>query len=139
MKLVAYIDGSSKGNPGEAGYGLVLRDQAGTILRKVGKYIGHATNNVAEYNGLIGCLEYVQELNASRVTVFSDSELLVNQINGKYKIKKPHLQTLYNKIQNMLGDSNIELEISHIPREQNNEADGLARQAVDAKAEVSVP
>lgn len=138
MNIIAYIDGSSKGNPGEAGYGLVIRDDSGTILKKIGKYIGHATNNVAEYNGLIGCLEYAQEISAARVEVFSDSELLVNQMNGKYKIKKPHLQILYNKIQNMLDVSNIDLSISHIPREQNNEADGLARQAVDMKSGISV-
>ena len=136
MKLIAFIDGSSKGNPGEAGYGLVLKDGDGTILKKMGKYIGRATNNVAEYHGLIGCLENILEYDINQLTVYSDSELLVNQINGKYKIKKPHLRALYEKIQDIVHSANIQLSIHHIPREVNNEADGLARRAVEARSVV---
>ena len=130
MKLIAYIDGSSMGNPGEAGYGVLLKDEDGNILETTGKYIGKATNNVAEYSGLIGCLEIVGKYNPESLTVFSDSQLLVNQVNGIYKIKKVHLQKLYKLFSERLASLSVKFKIIHVPREKNSEADGLARKAV---------
>jgi len=130
MKLIAFIDGSSMGNPGEAGYGILLKDEDGNILETTGKYIGKATNNVAEYCGLIGCLEIIGKYNAESLTVYSDSQLLVNQINGIYRIKKMHLQKLYNQFSERLASLSLQFRIFHIPREKNSEADGLARKAV---------
>ena len=129
MKLLAYIDGSSKGNPGEAGYGIVLIDEKGNKLETVSQYIGQATNNVAEYRALLGCLELTRKYRADHLVVYSDSELLVSQIRGIYRVKKPHLQRLYDMVKVFLEKGSINLEIYHVPREKNQEADKLARQA----------
>ncbi len=130
MKLLAYIDGSSKGNPGKAGYGIVLMDEKGNKLETVSQYIGQATNNVAEYRALLGCLELTRKYRADFLVVYSDSQLLVNQISGTYQVKKPHLQKLHTKVMRFLEEGSISLEISHVPRGKNKEADKLARQAV---------
>ena len=129
MKLLAYIDGSSKGNPGQAGYGIVLMDGEGNKLETVSQYIGQATNNVAEYKALLGCLELIRKYRADFLVVYSDSQLLVNQIRGIYRVKKLHLQRLHAKILEVLENRSIRLEIYHVPREKNKEADKLARQA----------
>jgi len=136
LKLTAYIDGSSLGNPGESGYGIVLMDENGNILKSIGRYIGRATNNVAEYQALIGCLEFVETLNVKRLTVYSDSQLLVNQINGSYRIKKSHLQKLHSRILQIIEKAELDVEIQHIYREKNKDADRLARKAVQLKTEV---
>ena len=136
MKLVAYIDGSSSGNPGQAGYGVVIRDAGGTVLKRVGRYIGVATNNVAEYQGLIGCLKLAEEYHPCSLVVFSDSQLLVNQIKGIYRVKQPHLKVLHAKTMTAIQSGPDAFEIHHIPREENNEADGLARKAVECRLEI---
>jgi ribonuclease HI len=134
MKLRAFIDGSSLGNPGESGCGIVLEDQDGTVVEKRGIYLGHATNNVAEYEGLIRCLESAKRHGAVSLEVFSDSQLLVNQVNGTYRIKQPHLIRLYDRIQDLLESGGFTFHIRHIPREQNRDADGLARGAIRARS-----
>jgi ribonuclease HI len=130
MKLVAYIDGSSIGNPGESGCGIVLQRDDGTLLEKKGLYIGHATNNVAEYKGLLHCLEMAEKRGAVALTVFSDSQLLVNQMNGRYRVKKSHLAELHAKAIEALGRGKIRFNIQYISREKNRDADRLARSAI---------
>lgn len=130
MNLVAYIDGTSLGNPGAAGYGVVLKNEGGKVLKSVGRYIGRATNNTAEYRGLLGCLELVKEYEAHSLTVYSDSQLLVNQVKGIYRVRKSHLRALHAKTLEEMKVWGIHIEIHHIPRRKNWEADGLARQAV---------
>lgn len=134
---MAYIDGSSFGNPGEAGYGVVLMDEERDVLASVGRYIGRATNNVAEYWGLIGCLEIVRQFGACNLTVYSDSQLLVNQIRGIYRVKKPHLKELHTRTLETIKNGSIQLRIFHIPREKNREADRLARQAIRQRSEIN--
>ncbi len=136
MRLVAYIDGSSVGNPGEAGYGVVLKDEKGETLKAVGRYIGRATNNVAEYRGLLGCLELAKEYDACSLVVHSDSQLLVNQMRGTYRVKKPHLKVLHTQILEALREGSVRFEIHHIPREGNREADSLARRAIRLHSEI---
>ena len=136
MRLKAFIDGSSMGNPGEAGYGVVLKTEQDETLLMMGRYIGKNTNNVAEYQGLIGCLELVREFEVQKLSVFSDSQLLVNQVNGSYQVKQPHLQVLHRQILVLIDALGFDFEITHVRREYNKEADAMARRAVMAKGEV---
>ncbi len=122
--LIAYIDGASQGNPGPASYAVVFcRD--GVVVKKAGAAIGEATNNVAEYFGLIFALLEAKKLGVSRLTVCSDSQLLVRQVNGEYKVKDPWLRRLHGIACSLRGlFAGVTLE--HIPRERNKEADRLA-------------
>ncbi len=138
MKLRAYIDGSSIGNPGEAGYGVVLFNEEGDVIREFGQYIGQATNNVAEYRGLLACLEWVQKCGSCSLIVHSDSQLLVNQMKGIYRVRKPHLATLHTEALNRIKKGHINLDIRYIPREKNRKADALARRAVLLKSEILI-
>ena len=135
--MVAYIDGSSLGNPGEAGYGVVLKDEEGTIQEVEGKYIGKATNNVAEYHGLLACLEVVKRRGIRSLTVYSDSQLLVNQMKGIYRVKKPHLKVLHDQALEAISKGSIRFSIHHIPREKNREADGIARRAIRLRSYIN--
>jgi len=129
-RLVAYVDGAARGNPGEAGAGIVLKDSGGGVVEKIALYLGKATNNMAEYEALIHALRRAGELEASSLQVYSDSELLVHQINGRYRVRAPHLQKLCQeaiRLMRAIGDVNI----SHIPREKNAEADEQANRAID--------
>jgi ribonuclease HI len=130
VKLIAYIDGSSLGNPGESGYGVILKNGKGEILKSVGRHIGVSTNNVAEYKALLACLELVKEYENPKVTVYSDSQLLVNQLKGIYRVKNPHLKTLFIRSLKIIRAGRIDFEICYIPRGKNKDADRLARQAV---------
>jgi ribonuclease HI len=136
MRLKAYIDGSCFGNPGEAGYAVVVFSEAGERLRAVGRYIGRSTNNVAEYSGLLACLDIAAEMGAKSLTVRTDSELMVRQILGIYKVKTPHLAVLHKQARERIKAGKLDFRIIHVPREENNEADGLARRAVRMKREV---
>ncbi len=136
MNLIAYIDGSSLGNPGESGCGMVLTDEQGLVLEQVGWYLGHATNNTAEYMGLIKCLELARQFGAKSLTVYSDSELLVNQVHGTYRVKKDHLMVLHKRVQGVIRQYGFGFLIRHIPREQNHTADRLARLAIRMKSDV---
>jgi probable phosphoglycerate mutase len=131
----ANIDGGSRGNPGPASYGIVVRAPDGSTQFRIGKYLGRATNNVAEYYGLIGALDYAQSQNISRLAVRSDSELLVRQMHGRYKVKSPDLKPLHERAQKM-ARAFAHFEITHVRREQNSEADELANMALDATATV---
>ena len=127
------IDGGSRGNPGPASYGVVIRDAQGKIVAKLKKYIGRMTNNVAEYYGLIAALDYAQSHEIRALRIESDSELLVKQMRGLYKVKSEDLQPLFERAKKMsLGFESF--RIDHVYREQNREADALANEALDETA-----
>jgi ribonuclease HI len=124
-----HTDGAAKGNPGPAGAGWLIRDGQGRVLSRQGKYLGRGTNNEAEYQALIGALEEALSLGGRAVTVYSDSELLVRQLNGIYRVRNLRLQVYFQRTQDLLRRFQ-EYVILHVPREQNREADFLANQAV---------
>jgi len=134
----AYVDGAARGNPGPASYAVILRAPDGSTAFQIGKYLGRATNNVAEYYALIGALDYAQSQQIARLAVRSDSELLVRQMQGRYKVKSPDLRPLHERAQKMARGL-AHFDIEHIPREQNSEADALANLALDATATVGGP
>jgi ribonuclease HI len=131
----ANVDGAARGNPGPASYAVIVRAPDGGTQFRIGKYLGRATNNVAEYYALIGALDYAQSHNISRLAVRSDSELLVRQMQGRYKVKSPDLRPLHERAQKM-ARALTHFEIAHVRREQNSEADELANLALDAMGTV---
>jgi len=126
----ANIDGGSRGNPGPASYGVVIRNERGEIVAKLKKYIGRMTNNVAEYYALIAALDYAQSNGVRALRVESDSELLVRQMRGHYKVKSPDLRPLFERAKKM-SQPFESFRIDHVYREQNSEADALANEALD--------
>jgi len=124
------IDGGSRGNPGPASYGVLIRDANGGVVAKLKKYIGRFTNNVAEYYGLIAAMDYAQSHGIRAIRIESDSELLVKQMRGQYKVKSADLQPLYERAQKM-SKAFDSFRIDHVYREQNREADALANEALD--------
>jgi ribonuclease HI len=136
MNGVAFIDGSCFGNPGESACGIVLKTESGEILEKAGVYLGRGTNNVAEYQGLLHCLDMAKRHGIDSLTVYSDSELMVNQVNGRYRIKKPHLAELHEQVRRALDGGSLRLQLRHIPRESNGDADGLARNAIRSRSRI---
>ena len=130
MAIVAYIDGGARGNPGPAGYGVRIEDEHGTLINEFNGFLGTSTNNVAEYNGLLAALRYAQQNGHRVVHIKSDSELLVKQMRGEYKVKNAGLQPLYNQARVIaLGLDRIVFE--HVRREHNKDADRLANLAMD--------
>src|SRR5450755_2662004 len=129
----ANIDGGSRGNPGPASYGVVVRDAKGAIVARLKKYIGRATNNVAEYYGLIAALDYAQAHAIRALHIESDSELLVKQMRGQYKVKSEELRPLFERAKKMSAAFDS-FGINHVYREQNKEADALANEALDETA-----
>ena len=132
MELTIYTDGASRNNPGEAGAGVYIL-QDGKPVETIARYLGRTTNNIAEYTAAIIGLEHAAKLGASRVKLFADSELMVKQINGQYKVKNEGLKPLYNKVKELVAKIGS-VEVQYISREQNKEADALANQAIDEKA-----
>jgi ribonuclease HI len=133
MTILAYTDGASRGNPGESGVGIVLKDEGGNIIASQSGYIGQATNNIAEYTALAACLKLVQRFPCSSLIVHSDSELMVRQLNGQYKVKDAGLKKHFLHIQKTLTASPFHFAIKHVPREKNREADELANHGIDTK------
>lgn len=131
--LTLYADGSSRGNPGPAGAGVVILDQKGKVIREISRSLGHATNNEAEYHAFIIALENALDLGADKIRVRVDSELLARQINGLYQVKSAKLKPLYDKARELLV-SFEQVDIQHVGREMNNRADTLANQASQAPA-----
>jgi len=128
--LIAHSDGGARGNPGPAGYGVVIQDQAGRKVAALSEYLGHQTNNFAEYQGLIAALEYALEHGPKALKLISDSELLVRQIKGIYKVKNAVLQDLHGRAKELIGQLEW-FSIGHALREHNQEADQLANDAMD--------
>jgi ribonuclease HI len=126
----ANIDGAARGNPGPASYGLVLRRPDGTPLESLGKYIGRHTNNVAEYYALIAALDYAAANGIKRLRVQSDSQLIVNQMKGLYKVKHPDLRPLHERAKKMAAGLEA-FAIQYVPREHNRDADAAANAALD--------
>lgn len=129
-EVIAHIDGASRGNPGPAAYGVVLESSEGAPLTTLSKAIGHTTNNVAEYHGLLAALDYAGEHDIRRLKVFSDSELMARQIQGAYKVKSPDLKPLYERARTAIARLES-FSIEHVRREHNREADKLANLALD--------
>jgi ribonuclease HI len=141
--LIAHSDGGARGNPGPAGYGVVIKDESGAKLAALSEYLGHQTNNFAEYQGLIAALEYALQHGPKALKVISDSELLVRQIKGIYKVKNAVLQDLHGRAKELIAQLDW-FSIGHAFREQNQEADQLANEAMDkgtgrALTRVAVP
>jgi ribonuclease HI len=128
--LIAHSDGGARGNPGPAGYGVVIKDEAGRKVAELSQYLGHQTNNFAEYQGLIAALEYAIEHGPKALKLISDSELLVRQIKGIYKVKNSTLQELHGRAKELIAQLEW-FSIDHALREHNREADDLANQAMD--------
>jgi acyl dehydratase/ribonuclease HI len=131
----ANIDGAARGNPGPAAYGVVVRRPDGTTHESLGKYIGRATNNVAEYYALIAALDYAAASGIKRLRVYSDSQLIVNQIKGLYKVKHPDLRPLHERAKKQAARLET-FTIQYVPREQNRDADDLANAALDSTSGV---
>jgi len=130
-KLILRCDGASRGNPGPAGVGAVVADGEGRVLRRASSYIGPQTNNVAEYKALLAALELAKGLKAQEVEVRLDSELLTRQLSGQYKVRSPSLKPLHQEVQKLLGTYR-RVTIKYVSRDQNREADLLARRAISS-------
>jgi ribonuclease HI len=133
VKATLYSDGGSRGNPGPAAYGAVLLDERGERLREVSAFLGTSTNNVAEWSGLIAGLEAALELGVDEIDVRLDSELVVRQLSGAYRVKQPHLIPLHAKAKALLRRF-AHSHVAHVRRENNKEADALLNQVLDAHA-----
>jgi ribonuclease HI len=126
----AHVDGGARGNPGPAGYGLIIRGPQGKKIAELSQYLGHHTNNYAEYNGLLAALRYAIAHQIQSLKIVSDSELMVRQMKGIYKVRHPELRKLYDEAQRLTAE--IEhVEIGHALREHNKDADRLANEAMD--------
>jgi len=128
--LIANTDGGARGNPGPAGYGVVIHDSTGKKVAALSQYLGRQTNNVAEYQALIAALEYAVEHGPKALKVISDSELMVRQIKGIYKVKDPTLRDLHARASQLIRQLDC-FEIEHVLRGKNREADELANAAMD--------
>jgi ribonuclease HI len=130
VRLTVNVDGGARGNPGPAAIGIVLRDADGNVLEEVGEEIGRATNNVAEYRALLRGIELAAEHGAGEVELVGDSELIVRQVEGRYKVKDATMKELHGEVKRALG-SFEDWSIRHVRREQNADADRLVNRALD--------
>ena len=128
--IVAYIDGGARGNPGPAGYGVRIEDEGGTLIEEFNGFLGSATNNIAEYNGLLAALRYAQQHGHRTLRVKSDSELLVKQMRGEYRVKNAGIQPLYQQAR-AIAETLDRIAYEHVRRELNKDADRLANLAMD--------
>ena len=128
-KVIIFSDGASKGNPGDAGIGVVISSEDGTVLREIAEYIGKTTNNVAEYSALIRGISEALDMNATSVEISTDSELLARQLTGVYKVKSDNLKPLFNEAVTLLRCFK-NVSISHVLRGFNKRADELANEGV---------
>ena len=132
-QLSIYTDGASRGNPGEAGAGVIIYNEHGELVKKVKRYLGTTTNNVAEYSALIIALAEAQQLQGEVLHIFSDSELMVRQMNGIYKVKDSKMKALASEARKLLSHF-TNYTISAIERKKNKEADTLANLAIDERS-----
>ena len=128
--MIVACDGASRGNPGPSGIGVQIATEDGSVLAEIARGIGEATNNVAEYTAVIEGLQRAQELGARTVTLRSDSQLLINQLTGRYRVKSEHLQPLHHRALSIAAGFRG-ISFDHVPREENSEADRLANEGVD--------
>ncbi|WP_375741815.1 ribonuclease HI family protein [Corallococcus interemptor] len=131
-RVRVYSDGAARGNPGPAGAGAVLTNAEGAVVARLGKFLGHQTNNYAEYMGLLIGLQHAKSLGAREVEVFADSELLIRQLGGKYQVKSPTLKPLFQEAQKLLATFG-KVRLAHVPRAQNAEADEMSNRAIDER------
>jgi ribonuclease HI len=129
-RITVNVDGGARGNPGPAAIGVVLRDGEGEVLEKVGERIGEATNNVAEYRALLRGIELAVEHGAAELELIGDSELVVRQVEGRYKVKNPGMKELFDQVKQALGDFDS-WSIRHVRRAENADADRLVNEALD--------
>jgi ribonuclease HI len=129
-RLLIYVDGASRGNPGPAAIGIVIQGHGGSPKVEISHYIGEATNNQAEYRALIKGLEEAARLGADHVDIKTDSKLMVEQVQGHYRVRHPNLKPLFQKVTRLLSSYKT-YTIAHIPRHQNAPADSLANRALD--------
>jgi ribonuclease HI len=130
--IKANIDGGARGNPGPAAYGVVIRDAKGEVVAELSDYLGIQTNNYAEYSGLLAALEFAVREKRSSLKVLSDSELLVRQMQGRYKVKSPGLIDLYDRARALVRKLE-HFSIDHVLRQYNKEADALVNQVLDSR------
>jgi len=135
MQLRIWTDGGSRGNPGPAGAGVVIRDAEGKTLFKEGFFIGEATNNVAEYEGILRGLVAAGEIGGTKLDIFCDSDLLVKQINGQYRVKNAHLKLYYRQVMDLISQFE-QVTVKHVYRDDNTAADAMVNKALDARADV---
>jgi ribonuclease HI len=131
--VILHTDGACRGNPGRSGAGALIRAEDGREIARVSRYLGQMTNNMAEYTALLLGLKEARAAGAENITVKSDSELLVRQINGQYRVKNDALQIMHQSALDLLGAFK-RWKVVHVPREENSEADKLANQAIDREA-----
>ncbi len=140
-KIIIYTDGGSRHNPGPSGIGVVICDEKERILKQYSEYLGSGTNNEAEYQAVIFALKKIKALigkgaiKTTEIEIRSDSELLIKQLNGKYKVLNPKIQSLFLNIWNLKIDFS-KIEFNFIPREKNKEADKLVNQVLDAQTKI---
>ena len=126
----AHVDGAARGNPGPAGVGVVIEDAEGTVVKEIAEPLGRTTNNVAEYTAMIRALEEARTLGCSRLAVYTDSELMAHQLNGKYAVKAAHLIPLYQRARLLLNQFEA-ATVTHVRRELNKRADALSNIGAD--------
>ena len=141
--IIAYCDGGSRGNPGPAGFGVYIQDSTGKVLAELSQYLGKQTNNFAEYSALLAALEFAIAQGHRSLRVVSDSELMVKQMKGQYRVNSPELRPLYEEARRRVPQLE-HFQIQHVLREKNRHADRLANLAMDrgmgrAPAETSAP
>ena len=130
--VIAYADGASRGHPGPASFGIALYDEDGLPLHQASRALGRATNNQAEYQGAIAALEAALGLGASEIELHMDSELVVRQLAGRYKVRNPRLAPLYKRVLDLRSRFQ-RVSVQHVPRNQNRTADRLANEALDRR------
>ena len=128
--ITANVDGGARGNPGPAGYGVYIRDASGTPIKQISEYLGHKTNNFAEYSALLAALQFAVDNGHPALKVISDSELMVRQMTGRYRVSSPDLKPLYEKASALVRQLD-RFSIEHVLRAQNKHADRLANEAMD--------
>jgi ribonuclease HI len=135
----AFTDGASRGNPGDAGIGIIVYDETGEPALSLHGYLGRSTNNVAEYTALITLLEHAAEFPCRELRIHADSELMVRQMNGSYRVRDKGLQPLYQRARTLKAGLPFACTLHHVRREQNREADLLANRGIDEKLPVAAP
>ena len=132
MELTLHTDGGARGNPGPGAIGIVLSKSKGKIIREIGKYVGKCTNNEAEYMGLLEGIKTAKKGGATKLNCYVDSELVVNQLNGLYKVKNDRMKKLWLQVKELEKDLE-KISYTHIPRSKNKEADALVNEVLDAQ------